>query len=220
MKKVLKLLLALTLILVMAAACSSDQMADETPTGATPTGATPTEATPTESADPTPTGAAPTPPGAGGSPAGGGGSAGGDCSASGLSEDQSQPAGLPAEVAAMRNQILKAAVNCDYQLLEELALKPDGSFQYSLTEESAGPDAKPAEFWRAQERAGNRPLKTLVEILKTNPKVQSVSRREGPGSGSADAYYNWPANPSPETFGGYRTSILSTGDWIFFLKTQ
>lgn len=59
-----------------------------------------------------------------------------------------------------------------------------------------------------------------MEILKTNPKVQPVSKREGPGTGSADAYYNWPANPSPETFGGYRTSILSTGDWIFFLKDQ
>lgn len=90
MKNVLKLLLALTLILVMAAACSSDQMTDETPTEATPA-----DATPTESPDPTPTGAAPTAPGAGGSPAGAGGSAAGDCSASGLSEDQSQPPACP-----------------------------------------------------------------------------------------------------------------------------
>lgn len=86
----------------------------------------------------------------------------------------------------MRNQILKAAVSCDYQLLQELALKPHGSFQYSLTEESAGPDAKPAEFWRTQERAGNQPLRALVEILNTNPKVQPVTEPEGPGTGSAD----------------------------------
>ena len=43
----------------------------------------------------------------------------------------------------MRKEILKAAVSCDYQLLQALALRPQGSFQYSREEESAGP--KPSQ---------------------------------------------------------------------------
>ena len=114
----------------------------------------------------------------------------------------------------MRKEILKAAVNCDYELLQALALRPNGSFQYSRNEESAGTQAQPGAFWRAQEEAGREPLAELVQLLNSAPEVRQVAEEEGPGTGSEDTYYRWRStNPS----GGYDTIITSTGDWIVFL---
>ncbi len=137
------------------------------------------------------------------------------CSAAELSEDVPEPPNLPAPVAMMRKEILKAAVNCEYDLLQALAMRPDGAFQYSTTEESAGPNAQPARFWQEREEAGEQPLKVLVEILTGTPQVTGVREPEGPGSGSDVMYYNWPATPHPQN---YRTTITSEGDWIFFLR--
>lgn len=139
------------------------------------------------------------------------------CSAGSLSEDVPEPPGLPAPVAMMRKEILKAAVNCDFQLLEALAFRPSGAFQYSTTEESAGPDAQPARYWREREAGGERPMAVLVEILNGAPEITGVREPEGPGSGSDVMYYTWPRNPRPD---GYRTSITSEGDWIFFLRQR
>ncbi len=71
---------------------------------------------------------------------------------------------VPEQVARTRNSIIDAALDCDYALLEHIALGSDGSFQYSHTEESAGPGAQPAKYWKARERAGDRILANLVEI--------------------------------------------------------
>ncbi|HEX2054152.1 MAG TPA: hypothetical protein VHJ78_10565 [Actinomycetota bacterium] len=138
-----------------------------------------------------------------------------ECSAATLSEDVPEPAGLPAAVAMMRKEILKAAVSCDFQLLQQLALRPNGSFQYSEDEESAGPEAQPAQFWAAQEDAGEEPMAHLIGILSVDYEFRPVTEQEGPGTGSNGGYYNWPKAPDPA---GYSTSITSAGDWIFFLK--
>lgn len=99
-------------------------------------------------------------------------------------------------------------------------MRPTGSFQYSETEESAGPAAAPAEFWRSQEASGEPILAALVQILITDPGTQPVTEPEGPGSGSEDTYYNFPGAEVPAGAQGYRTSITSSGDWIFFLKSS
>lgn len=137
------------------------------------------------------------------------------CSAATLSTDFPQVPDLPAPVAETRSEILQAAINCDYEELAALAMEPDGAFQYSTEEESAGPDAKPAEFWAAQEEAGAEPMAHLIGILSGEPTYQPVVEQEGPGSGSDDGYYNWPAAPDPA---GWKTSITESGDWIFFLQ--
>lgn len=191
----LKLLALVTCSILLAAGCTAggDDSPDPTPTEATATAtATATPATPEAT----------------GSPA---------CSASGMPAEVAELEGLPAEVATMRAEIVAAAVACEYEKLQELAFRPGGSFQYSTEEESAGPDAQPAAFWQAQEQAGERPMAALVELLSTQPGVQQVTEPEGPGSGSEDSYYNWPAEGASDE--GYRTSITSRGDWIFFIKS-
>lgn len=137
------------------------------------------------------------------------------CSAATLSTDFPPPAGLPAPVAETRSEILQAAVNCDYEELAALGMEPDGAFQYSTEEESAGPDAKPAEFWAAQEEAGAEPMAHLIGILSGEPVYQPVTEQEDPGSGSEEGYYNWPAAADPA---GWKTAITAGGDWIFFLR--
>lgn len=141
----------------------------------------------------------------------------GACSAANATRDRPQQTDLPDEVAAMRTEVIEAAIDCDYEQLQTLAMGPDGAFQYSRDEESAGPDAQPAEFWRSQEEAGERPLVAMVEILTEEPEVQPVTEAEGPGTGSDDDYYTWPpeSDPHPD---GYETSITSSGDWIYFLQ--
>ena len=193
----MKLRKLLPVLFLLAAACGGNGDAgdgtDRTTTGPTTTTAAPTP-TPGESPSPGRTAA---------------------CSAAQLSEDVPEPPGLPAPVAMIRKEILKAAVNCDYDLLQALAMRPDGAFQYSTTEESAGPNAQPAKYWQQREAAGEQPLKVLVEILTGTPEVTGVREPEGPGSGSDVMYYNWPATPHPQN---YRTTITSEGDWIFFLR--
>ena len=140
-----------------------------------------------------------------------------DCSAGSLSEDVPEPPNLPAPVAMTRKEILKAAVNCDYELLQALALRRNATFQYSNEEESAGPDAQPGRYWQEQEAAGERPLAAMVEILSGPPEVRGVEENEGPGTGSDAVYYTWPAAPDPTLYRGYRTTITADGMWLFFV---
>lgn len=144
----------------------------------------------------------------------------GECSAAGLEVEVPEAPNLPGEVLSIRNEIIQTALRCNYDALQELAMRPTGSFQYSKVEESAGPDAAPARFWREQEEAGERVLASLVEILVTDPEIQEVTEPEGPGSGSDDSYYNFQGAAVPEEEQRYQTSITSRGDWILFLKTD
>lgn len=141
----------------------------------------------------------------------------GACSAANATRDRPQQTDLPDPVASMRTLVIEAAIDCDYEQLQTLAMQPDGAFQYGQTEESAGPDAQPAEFWRSQEEAGERPLVAMVEILTEEPEIQPVTDPEGPGTGSDDQYYTWPPE-SDRHPNGYETAITSSGDWIYFLQ--
>lgn len=158
------------------------------------------------------------------------------CSAARLSEDVPEPEGLPAPVAMMRKEILKAGVRCDYELLERLALGGDGTFQYSFGQD--GPQGA-AEHWRALEADEEEVLAALVELVGLPYATDAVMPEEGKG---ATRIYSWPSahqeNPteadwkaleaiyapaeiaqwrSMGTYLGYRVGISEDGDWIYFV---
>ena len=138
---------------------------------------------------------------------------------------------LPPEVADVRKRVFDAAVACDYDTLEEIALEKGEGFTFSY---GAGTDA--SEHWRqVEEEAAESPLpmRTLATIL-----TMPFTRNE---SGS----YAWPTayseNPTDEAWQalvdsglysqedvdsmrtqgtgylGYRTAITADGDWQFFV---
>lgn len=83
------------------------------------------------------------------------------CSAAGLPpelEDQD----LPDAVAATRDAIVMAAVECDFAALAALATHPD--FTYSFAE-----FGEPAAFWEAEEAQGVPLMRQLTQLLGTPP---------------------------------------------------
>jgi hypothetical protein len=152
-----------------------------------------------------------------------------ECSTSGLRLTLPEQE-LPPAVADVRERIFDAAVACDYDTLEEIALEEGEGFTFSY---GAGTDA--SEHWREAEQSGEepQPMRTLATIL-TLPYTRNES-----GS------YAWPTayNESPtdedwqalvdaglydaetveqmKTQGtgylGYRTAITPDGDWQFFV---
>jgi hypothetical protein len=140
---------------------------------------------------------------------------------------------LPTVVAEVRQRVFDAALACDYETLEEIALERGEGFTYSY-----GGDASAAAFWREREEAGAeepgpKPMRALATIL-----TMPFTRNE---SGS----YAWPTayNESPTDeawqalvdaglytqeqidsmksggtgYLGYRTAITADGDWQFFV---
>ena len=134
-------------------------------------------------------------------------------------------------MADVRKRVFEAAVACDYDTLEEIALEKGAGFTFSY---GGGEDA--SEYWRGVEEDSSeqpKPMRALATIL-TLP----FTRNE---SGS----YAWPTayNESPteddwqalvdaglydaEVIGqmqaqgtgylGYRTAITADGDWQFFV---
>jgi len=152
------------------------------------------------------------------------------CSAAELDPHAPEQAGLPPAVAEMRRAIVRAAVACDYDRLESLALQGGAAFTYSF-----GDDARPAEYWRENEAAGEDPIAMLVRTLAL-PWARETLDIE------PFVYYVWPsayliessdedwaalgALYSPEeidlfrdygSFIGWRVGITETGDWRFFV---
>jgi hypothetical protein len=138
---------------------------------------------------------------------------------------------LPADVADVRKRVFDAAVACDYDTLEEIALERGEGFTFSY---GAGTDA--SEHWREVESTAEEdppPMRTLASIL-----TMPFTRNE---SGS----YAWPTayseSPTAEAWQalvnaglytaeqveqmqeqgtgylGYRTAITADGDWQFFV---
>ena len=139
---------------------------------------------------------------------------------------------LPAEVADVRKRVFDAAVACDYDTLEQIALEKGAGFTFSY-----GGDSDASEYWRKMEEGelGDprpKPMRALATIL-----TMPYTRNE---SGS----YAWPTayseNPTDEawqalvdaglytqeqidllkaegSYLGYRTAITPDGDWQFFV---
>ena len=138
---------------------------------------------------------------------------------------------LPATVADVRKRVFDAAVACDYDTLEEIALEQGEGFTFSY-----GGSTDASEYWRDVEENSTeqpKPMRALATIL-TLP----FTRNE---SGS----YAWPTayteSPTEEAWRdlvdaglytaeevqlmqeqntgylGYRTAITADGDWQFFV---
>ncbi|MGH3071102.1 MAG: hypothetical protein ACRDNB_02385 [Gaiellaceae bacterium] len=138
---------------------------------------------------------------------------------------------LPPAVADLRKRVFDAAVACDYDTLEQIALEKGAGFTFSY---GGGTDA--SAFWRDVEESATEsplPMLTLATIL-----TMPFTRNE---SGS----YAWPTayseNPTEESWQalvdaglysqetvdamkeqgtgylGYRTAITADGDWQFFV---
>lgn len=158
------------------------------------------------------------------------------CSAAGMAAEPEEQPGLPAEVADARRAIVEAAVECDFDRLEELALGGSTSFSYSF-----GEDGDPAGYWRRQEASDRppQPLRFLVGLLDRpyrllEPEHGGTAHYVWP---SAFGYDSWDAVPEEEKealkplyseedftgfeqFGGYigyRVGITVDGDWMFFV---
>jgi hypothetical protein len=153
------------------------------------------------------------------------------CSAAPLPDTPVEQAGLPEAVAQMRRDIVAAAVACDYDRLQELALAGSPTFNYSFGEPFEG--GTPGAYWEQLEDEGEDILATLVRVL-------DLDYREENG------VYDWPfaaaLNPldlsaeeraaldsllaqEPEIaawdegvgYIGYRAGITTDGDWTFFV---
>jgi len=139
---------------------------------------------------------------------------------------------LPPEVADVRRRIFEAAVACDYDTLEQIALEKGEGFTFSY---GGGTDA--SEHWRSVEEAGTErplPMFALATIL-TIPH----SRNETGSYAWPSAYEETPTDedwqavvdaglyteaeveqmkgPTSTGYLGYRTAITPDGDWQFFV---
>lgn len=146
------------------------------------------------------------------------------CSASSLSAELRDQE-LPDAVAAMRDQIAAAAVSCDYDRLQELALQGSGGFTASY-----GAETSAADFWRGEEERGGKPLARLVQVLAT-----PFGRNEAGFYAWPSAYTDTPTEAQWQalegiyshdeiasfkelgSYLGYRVGITPAGDWQFFV---
>ena len=135
---------------------------------------------------------------------------------------------LPAAVASVRQRIFDAAVACDYDALQRIALEQGEGFTFSY-----GGETSAADFWRGLEEAGKTPMLDLVRIISI------------PHSRNETGSYAWPSaydeTPTDEDWQalvdsglytqaqvdemkaqntgylGWRTAITPAGDWQFFV---
>jgi hypothetical protein len=135
---------------------------------------------------------------------------------------------LPTEVADVRERVFGAAVACDYETLEEIALEQGEGFTFSY-----GGGTSAAEHWHMLEESGaEEPMRILATIL-TLPYTRNESGsyawptayQESPSDADWQALvdaglYTQDQIDSMKAGGsylGYRTAITADGDWQFFV---
>jgi hypothetical protein len=137
---------------------------------------------------------------------------------------------LPAEVADVRRRVFGAAVACDYETLEQIALEKGEGFTFSY----GGGDSA-AAYWRRLEEAGTEqplPMRALAAILTMPyarnesgsyawPTAYSEAPKDADWQALVDAgLYTQEQVDSMKAGGsylGYRTAITADGDWQFFV---
>ena len=138
---------------------------------------------------------------------------------------------LPQPVADVRERVFGAAVACDYDTLEQIALEQGEGFTFSY---GAGPDDSAAAYWRELEESGaEEPMRVLATIL-TLPYTRNESGSyawptaysEAPTDEAWQALVDAGLYTQEELDGmrsggtgylGYRTAITAEGDWQFFV---
>jgi hypothetical protein len=152
---------------------------------------------------------------------------GGECSTSTARTTLPQQE-LPAAVASVRQRIFDAAIACDYDELQRVALERGEGFTFSY-----GGETSAADFWRGLEESGETPMLDLVRIISI------------PHTRNETGSYAWPSaydeTPTDEDWQalvdaglytqaevdemkaqntgylGWRTAITPDGDWQFFV---
>jgi hypothetical protein len=140
---------------------------------------------------------------------------------------------LPAAVADVRERVFAAAVACDYETLEQIALERGEGFTFSY-----GGTASAAEFWRAREEAGDaepdpKPMRALTTILalpytrnESGSYAWPSAYQESPGDADWRALVDAGLYTEEQVeqmkaggtgYLGYRTAITADGDWQFFV---
>ncbi len=138
---------------------------------------------------------------------------------------------LPAPVAEVRRRVFDAAVACDYETLEQIALEKGEGFTFSY-----GGGTSAAGFWRDVEEAGIEeplPMRALAAILamphtrnESGSYAWPTAYDESPTAQAWQALvdaglYAENAVEQMQTQGtgylGYRTAITADGDWQFFV---
>ena len=137
---------------------------------------------------------------------------------------------LPQPVADVRQRVFDAALACDYEALEQIALEQGEGFTFSY---GAGPDDSAAAYWRELEESGaEQPLRVLATILTLPhtrnesgsyawPNAYSESPTDEAWQALLDAGLYTQEELDPMKAGGmylgYRTAITAEGDWQFFV---
>ncbi len=138
---------------------------------------------------------------------------------------------LPPAVADVRQRVFDAAVACDYETLEQIALEKGEGFTFSY-----GGGTSAAGFWRDVEEAGIEeplPMRALAAILamphtrnESGSYAWPTAYNEAPTDDAWQALvdaglYTESAVEQMQTQGtgylGYRTAITADGDWQFFV---
>jgi hypothetical protein len=155
---------------------------------------------------------------------GSGSGSGGECSAAGLSADLPDDSALPAAVADLRQQIAEAAVACDYDRLQELALQGGGGFTYSY-----GGETSASDFWAGAEERGEQVMRILVEELRQTghlyqgnwvwPTAYTDDPTDAEWQALAGLYPQEQLDSMKQSgsYLGYRVGITPASDWIFFV---
>jgi hypothetical protein len=155
-----------------------------------------------------------------------------ECSTSGLRLTLPEQ-DLPPAVADVRERTFAAAIACDYETLEQIALEKGEGFTFSF-----GGEGSPADYWREREEAGDaepdtEPMRALATIL-TLPYTRNESGsyawptayQESPSEADwqaivdADLYTQEQIDQMKAGgtgYLGYRTAITTDGDWQFFV---
>ncbi len=138
---------------------------------------------------------------------------------------------LPPPVAEVRKRIFDAAVACDYDALERIALERGEGFTFSY-----GGDTDASDHWRRVEEESTeepKPMRALATILtmqytrnETGSYAWPTAYSESPTEEAwrvlvVSGLYTQAQIDSMKAGGtgylGYRTAITADGDWQFFV---
>jgi hypothetical protein len=136
---------------------------------------------------------------------------------------------LPPEVDEVRQRVFDAAVACDYDTLEQIALEKGEGFTFSY-----GGGTSAAEHWRMLEEDGtDEPMRILATILslpytrnESGSYAWPTAYQESPTEADWQALVDAGVSTQDQVdlmraqntgYLGYRTAITADGDWQFFV---